>query len=102
MDVLLKGILLFGLNLLDALLTMIWVRNNWAEEGNTLMASLLGQHEMLFLFVKISVGALGLLVFYRWAHLRVAKFGVSLTVAVYLTLMAVHLLTGISALHLFS
>lgn len=100
MDVLLKAILLFGLNLLDALLTVIWVRNNWADEGNALMANLLNHGEPIFLLFKILVGALGVLVFYRWAHLRITKIGVTFAVVVYLSLMAIHLMTGISALHL--
>lgn len=97
MNLLLKAILLFGLNLLDALLTLIWVRNDLAHEGNALMANLLTFGEGPFLFVKTAVGVLAVLVFYRWAHLRVAQVGISLTLSVYMLLMGVHLLTGIAA-----
>ena len=97
MNVLLKAVLLFGLNLLDALLTLIWVRGNAATEGNGLMASVLALGDETFLVVKILIGTLALLVFYRWAHLRISNFGVSLAVVIYLLLMGVHLVTGVSA-----
>lgn len=96
-DVLAKGILLFGLNLLDALLTIIWVRNDLATEGNALMDYFLQHSEFSFLSVKIIVGTAALLVFYRWAHLKIAQIGVTFACGVYLLLMGIHLLTGIAA-----
>ena len=48
--------LLFALNLLDALLTIVWVRSGVATEGNQLMASLLDIGNGPFLAVKIAMG----------------------------------------------
>lgn len=98
MSVLLKAILLFMLNLLDALLTLFWVRNDFAEEGNFLMAHLLSHGDMPFLLVKIGVGTIALLVFYRWAHLRISQLGLSLALGVYVLLMGIHLLTCFEAI----
>lgn len=100
MEILSKAALLFALNFLDAVLTLFWVKNNFAEEGNALMAHLLHLGDAPFLIVKISMGALALLVFYRYAHLRISKFGVSFALAIYVGLMFIHALTGISALNL--
>jgi hypothetical protein len=36
-----QPLLLFALNFLDAVLTIYWVRNGFATEGNHLMATLL-------------------------------------------------------------
>lgn len=100
MDSLTKALLLFGLNFLDAVFTLFWVKNNFAEEGNTLMAHLLHLGDAPFLAVKILIGTLALLVFCRYAHLRLANVGLTLALCVYSLLMVVHLLTGISALTL--
>jgi hypothetical protein len=99
MPVLMKAILLFGLNLLDAILTLVWVKNNLAEEGNFIMAHFLEHGETVFLLVKILIGALAVLVFYRWAHLRVTRIGLSVSLTVYLLLMGVHFVTGIAAIN---
>ncbi len=97
MPVLLKAILLFGLNFVDAVLTLFWIRINVAEEGNAVMAYVLAFGEMPFLAVKIAIGAIALTVFYRFAHLRVSQIGVSLALVIYILLMGVHLLTGFAA-----
>lgn len=93
-----KGVLLFGLNLIDALLTLFWVRNDVAEEGNALMAHLLEVGDTPFLLVKILMGTLAMVVFYRYGNLKVAQYGVKFSLLIYLALMGVHLLTGVSAL----
>ena len=100
MDIPTKALWLFGLNFLDAVFTLFWVKNNLAEEGNTLMAHLLQLGDAPFLAVKILIGTLALLVFCRYAHLRLANVGLSLALGVYSLLMVIHLLTGISALSL--
>lgn len=100
MNILTKALCLFGLNFLDAVLTLYWVRNNFAEEGNALMAHLLNMGAAPFLIVKILMGTLALLVFYRYSHLRLTHVGLSLALGIYSLLMIVHLFTGISSLTL--
>ena len=90
-------ILLFSLNLLDALLTIVWVRTGVATEGNHLMATLLDIGDHTFLGVKIAIGALAALVLLRWANLKLARLGLSVALAVYISLMGIHVFTGLSA-----
>lgn len=90
-------ILLFALNFLDAVLTIYWVRNGFASEGNQLMAGLLDIGVLPFLLVKIAVGATAALVLWRWKDLRLAKYGLALALALYIGLMGVHFVTGLSA-----
>jgi Domain of unknown function (DUF5658) len=91
------AILLFSLNLLDAVLTLYWVRHGFATEGNHLMAGLLEMGDFPFLAVKAAVGGLTAVVLWRWGNFRVARYGLSVTLAIYIGLMGVHLFTGLSA-----
>jgi hypothetical protein len=97
MQVVAPAVLLFGLNLLDALLTIIWVRSGVATEGNQLMAALLDIGDGTFLSVKVAVGLAAAIVLYKWSDRRLARYGLVISLAVYLGLMVVHLLTGLAA-----
>ena len=90
-------ILLFGLNLLDALLTIFWVRNGVATESNQLMAELLNIGNFPFLMVKVAMGAVTAVVFFRYANNKLAKYGLTVSLAAYLGLMVVHAFTGLAA-----
>ena len=90
-------ILLFALNFFDAVLTIYWVRNGFATEGNALMAGLLDLGNMPFLIVKTAIGAVTAVVLWRWKNLRVAQYGLTFALAVYVGLMAIHFVTGLSA-----
>ncbi len=90
-------LLLFALNLLDALLTIIWVRSGVAIESNQLMASLLDIGNGPFLVAKIAMGAVTALVLLRWGNRPLARYGLAAALAVYLGLMGIHLFTGLSA-----
>lgn len=94
--------LLFTLNFLDAVLTLFWVRNGFATEGNELMAHLLDIGDLPFLAVKITIGAIAAFVLWRWGNLRLAKYGLALTLTIYIGLMGVHFVTGLSACGLIS
>lgn len=98
MSTLTKCLLLFLLNWLDAQLTIIWVRNGWATEGNGLMAYLLDAGNTPFLLTKLFVGASVAYVLYRWSHLALARRGLSLVLGLYFALMFVHAATGLAAL----
>ena len=92
-----QTLLLFALNLLDAALTIYWVRNGYATEGNHLMATLLEIGVFPFLAVKIAVGAVAAVTLWRWRNLKIAKYGLAVTLILYVGLMGVHLFTGLSA-----
>ena len=91
------AILLFALNLLDALLTLIWVRSGVATESNQLMASLLDIGNAPFLGVKIAIGTIAAVVLIRWGNRPLARYGMVVALAVYIGLMGIHLFTGLSA-----
>ena len=89
--------LLFSLNLLDAILTIIWVRTGVAPEGNQLMASLMEQSDFAFIGVKILMGTLVAVVILRWGNRKLARYGVAVALAVYISVMGIHLLTFLTA-----
>ena len=95
-----ETILLFSLNLLDALLTIVWVRNGAATEANLLMAKLLDIGDIPFIGVKVLIGAFAALVLLRWGNRQIARYGVAFALVVYIGVMAIHLITGLSALGL--
>jgi hypothetical protein len=90
--------LLFTLNFADAVLTIFWVRNGYATEGNHLMSTLLDIGDMPFLFVKLAVGGIAAVVLWNWGHLRLAKYGLMLALCIYTGLMGIHFITGLSAM----
>lgn len=92
-----QAFFLFALNLFDGILTIYWIHNGFATEGNQLMAGLLEFGYLPFLAVKSAVGALTALTLWRWGNLRMAKFGLTLLLGIYISLMGVHFLTGLTA-----
>lgn len=97
MQIMAPTFLLFVLNLLDALLTIVWVRSGVATEGNQLMATLLDIGNGPFLAVKIGIGVITAVVLLRARHNILAKYGLAVALAVYIGLMVVHLFTGLTA-----
>lgn len=94
--------LLFALNFLDAVLTIYWIHNGYATEGNQLMAGLIDIGYTPFLIVKMTIGALAALVLWRWGNLRIARYGLTLALFLYISLMGIHFVTGLSAFGLIS
>lgn len=97
-----QTILLFALNFIDAVLTLYWVRNGFATEGNHLMATLLDIGDLPFLGVKVAIGTVTAVVLWRFRHLRMAKYGLSVALLIYVGLMGIHFFTGLSAFGLIS
>lgn len=89
--------LLFSLNLLDAILTIVWVRHGVASEGNHLMARLLDSGDFTFLAAKIAIGTVTALVLLRWGNRQLARYGLTVALAVYISLMGIHVMTGLTA-----
>lgn len=92
-----QAFLLFTLNFLDAVLTLFWVRNDFATEGNHLMAILLDIGDLPFLAVKIGIGAVAAFVIWKWSSLSVARYGSAVALTVYSSVMVIHFFTGLSA-----
>ncbi len=102
MRLLRRTTLLFGLNLLDALLTLVWVRNGIAGEGNHLMAKLLEIGDLWFLGTKVAIGAVTMGVLLKWSNSKLAEYGVAVALAIYISLMGIHVFTGLAAFGLIS
>ena len=98
MGTLSKSCLLFVLNWLDAHLTLLWIRLDVASEGNALMALILNHGELTFIAAKLLVGAFAAFILYRCSHLPIAKYGLTVVLAIYVVLMFVHTATGFVAL----
>jgi len=98
MSALVKSLLLFALNWLDAQLTLFWVHANIATEGNGLMSQLLRMGDGPFMLVKICIGAFAAYMLYKASHLPLARHGMRLVLTVYALLMLAHLVTGMSAI----
>jgi len=97
MPLLAPTFLLFALNLLDALLTIVWVRTGVATEGNQLMATLLDIGNGPFLGVKIMIGVVAAFVLIKAGNRRIARYGLAVALALYIGLMGIHLFTGLYA-----
>ena len=93
-----KGCLLFALNWLDAQLTLVWIRLNVATEGNALMARMLEHGDVPFLAAKLAIGGFAAYTLYRFAHLPLAKHGLTAVLGIYMLLMLIHGATGCAAL----
>ena len=89
--------LLFSLNLLDAILTIVWVRNGVATEANHIMARLLDSGDLTFLGAKIAIGTIAAFVLLRWGNRKLARHGLTVALAVYISLMGIHVMTGLTA-----
>jgi hypothetical protein len=92
-----QTLLLFLLNFFDAIFTIYWVRNGFASEGNHLMATLLDMGDLPFLAVKIAMGLTAAVVLWRWSDFKLARLGLGLALALYIGLMGIHFVTGLSA-----
>jgi Domain of unknown function (DUF5658) len=88
---------LFALNLLDAVLTIIWVRSGVATEGNQIMARVLETGALPFLLIKLAVGTVMAFVILRYGKSRIAKYGMTIALAAYASVMVVHLIAGLHA-----
>jgi hypothetical protein len=102
MNLVWQAALLFSLNLIDAILTIVWVRTGVAHESNQLIASLLERGDLPFLAVKLLMGSIVVLVILSWRERRMARYGLAVALMVYFGLMGVHLFTGLYASGLLS
>lgn len=89
-------LLLFGLNILDAVFTIAEVRNGFATESNSLMGMFLDMGNGPFLAVKIGMGLFAAAVLYYGAQYPLARYGLGLALLTYVGTMGVHLFTGLA------
>ena len=89
--------LLFTLNLIDAVATILWVQSGTAPEANQLMATLLDGGVAPFLAVKLGMGVVTCATLLYGSGFRLARFGVGLALLVYAGVILSHVLTGFAA-----
>jgi hypothetical protein len=87
-------LLLFALNIVDAIITIIWVRNGLATEGNYVMATILDHGELSFLAIKLGMGVVTAAVLLYGSEYRLAKIGARLGLVAYSVAIVSHILTG--------
>ena len=61
------------------------------------MARLLDSGDFTFLSAKIVMGTITALVLLRWGNRRLARYGLTVALAVYISLMGLHVMTGLTA-----
>lgn len=92
-----KGNLLFIFNSLDGFLTLYWVRNNIATEGNPIMDYFLNHGDLPFLLVKLLMGLIATVVLTRYGHIKIARVGLTFVLYVYSFIMLTHFFTAYGA-----
>jgi hypothetical protein len=82
-------------NILDAFLTLHWVRIGAATEGNPIMAWFLSEGEGSFLFAKIVATVVACGVFHLTAQHKISRNGLTFVLGLYTMLMFVHICTAL-------
>ena len=91
-DLLRKSIVaIFLLNVVDGLLTLLWVGMGIAQEANPLMDLLIGFHPAIFMSGKLALVALGIALLWRHLRLGVTVVAIFLLLLVYYSLLLYHL-----------
>lgn len=89
--------LLFLLNMLDAMLTLVWVKSGTATEANQLMAGFLEIGDLAFFMAKLTMGTITAVVILKYGYKPIAKPLVTVALTIYIGLMGIHVLTGLAA-----
>lgn len=79
------------LNLVDAVLTLFWVRAGLAEEANTLLDELVNQHELVFVLVKLALVGMGAWILWRRRQSPTAVVAIFVAFIVYYAILLHHL-----------
>ena len=81
--------LLFVLNYVDALFTLVWVGLGVASEANPLMETLV-HDPILFVAVKVAIVSLGCYLLHRYSHKRFAQWAIRIGFASYMCILGIH------------
>jgi hypothetical protein len=79
------------LNLIDALLTLFWVRAGLAAEANTLMDELVNENAVLFVLVKVSLVGMGSWLLWRQRQSPIAVVAIFVAFMTYYAILLYHL-----------
>ena len=86
--------LVFILNVLDAAFTSLVVSSSLAEEANPLMQALLDQGIFPFVFVKLLITVLSILVLWKYRKTLLARVGAWICVIIYSILISYYVICG--------
>ena len=89
----LEGILaaVFILNVMDGILTLVWLFTGRAVESNPLMAHVIEISPVLFIVLKTTLVGLSTALLWRYRHRPLAVVGLFLGFIVYYAILLVHL-----------
>ena len=79
------------LNLIDAILTLFWVRSGLAQEANVLLQTIVNEHPILFVLVKTSLVSMGSWLLWQRRRHPLAVIGLFVIFIVYYGLLLHHL-----------
>ncbi len=82
---------ILGLNLLDAIFTLIWVNAGLAREANPLLAEIVREHPVAFASIKLGLVAGGSFLLWRYRRRPLAVVGIFLAFLVYYLLLLYHI-----------
>jgi hypothetical protein len=82
---------LLVLNLIDALLTLVWVQNGLAREANALMRLLVNDHPIVFVVIKVGLVSLGSWFLWNRREHAIAVVAIFLAFLVYYLILLYHL-----------
>lgn len=79
------------MNLIDAVMTLWWVRSGFATEANPFIEQIVTEHGLLFVVSKITLVFLGTTLLWRYRTRPLAVLGIFAAFMVYYGLLLVHL-----------
>jgi len=85
----LAGVLL--MNLIDAVLTLWWVRSGFATEANPLLREIVSEHALLFVTGKLALVSLGTALLWRMREHGLAVVGIFAAFLAYYFILLFHL-----------
>ncbi len=80
-----------GLNLLDAMFTLIWINAGLAREANPLLDDFVLERPVVFAIIKLGLVALGSWLLWRYRLRPLAVVGIFLGFLVYYLLLLYHI-----------
>jgi hypothetical protein len=79
------------LNLIDAVMTLWWVRTGFATEANMLLAEMVEKHALLFVVGKLALVSLGTMILWRRRRRPLAVVGIFAVFLAYYFILLYHL-----------
>jgi len=88
LDGIVKALLV--LNLIDAVLTLVWVRAGLAREANALMRELVNHHAVAFVVVKVALVSIGSWFLWSRRHHAIAVVSIFIAFLAYYLILLYH------------